>query len=364
VFWISLLSLLVMIAGLREGVGWLTVLPLTGLVFAKCVLILCTGSFAATLVRTRCEGKPGCVSQVVIAAIVGGALGVTAVFFAVDTPRAALAEAVASESTRFKTAKEPPVPYEYEGRWVDLATNIFFAILLGGGLALRAYLAENSRLKAAQHAVEIAKLTQQKLASETKLSLLQAQIEPHFLFNTLASVRALVGQEPDRARQTIDALVTYLRTAIPQIRAGQAAPHSTLGQQVQMANAYLQVMAIRMGGRLTVEFAVPHALAALPFPPLLLLSLVENAVKHGVEPKPGPVTIHVAASEDVRGALCVEVSDTGAGLMPSANAGVGLANIRQHLAERYGDNASLTLTESPEPPGGVRAAITIQKPQS
>lgn len=218
-----------------------------------------------------------------------------------------------------------------------------------GGCDLPAWLAENRRAREA----EMEWLRQQKNEADLRLSVLQAQIEPHFLFNTLASVRALVGTEPARAAATIDALADYLRSTLPQMRAEGDVP--MLGPQVEICRRYLELMKVRMGGRLDFVIAVPPEAAAAPFPPLLLLPLVENAVKHGIEPKPEPGCITLRAQVQ-DGRLCVEVEDDGRGLSAATSSGVGLANVREQLRRRFGDAASLAVTGSAR---GVRARVEI-----
>jgi LytS/YehU family sensor histidine kinase len=186
---------------------------------------------------------------------------------------------------------------------------------------------------------------------------LQAQVEPHFLFNTLAAVRALLRERPAQAEDTLDALVAYLRAGIPRLRDDAVALDSTLGDQVDLCTHYLDVMRLRSGGRITHAVEVEEALRALPFPPLLLITLVENAVKHGVEPRPGPGRIALRAT-CAAGRLRVEVEDDGAGLRPGAHGGgLGLENVRGQLRARYGGQASFTLQGRAG--GGTLAAIEL-----
>jgi sensor histidine kinase YesM len=192
-----------------------------------------------------------------------------------------------------------------------------------------------------------------------RLAVLQAQVEPHFLFNTMASVRSLVRSDPQRAEATISALVDHLRATLPKLRNTEAGA-TTLGEQLDICRSYLEVMRVRTGERLNYSIQVPRETEALPFPPLMLISLVENAVKHGAEPKPGPCTIEIAAQQvDTDGgrSLQVSVSDDGVGLQEGAGNGVGLANIRDLLATRFGERASFELTGRES--GGVVASICV-----
>jgi LytS/YehU family sensor histidine kinase len=174
---------------------------------------------------------------------------------------------------------------------------------------------------------------------------LQAQVEPHFLFNTLASVRSLIASEPARAAQTIDALADYLRAALPRLREDRV-EDATLDRQLDLCLGYLDLMRVRMAGRLSARVEADAAVRALPFPPLILLTLVENAVTHGVEPKPGPGEIVIRArAED--GILTVAVEDDGAGLEPGVTPGLGLANVRAQLQNLFGDRAGLEVVSRP-----------------
>ncbi|HUP97575.1 MAG TPA: histidine kinase [Usitatibacter sp.] len=188
--------------------------------------------------------------------------------------------------------------------------------------------------------------------TEAKLAALQAQVEPHFLYNTLASVQALTEVDPAKANEMTGHLIQYLRNALPKMRESV----STVGQEVELVRAYLSILQMRMGERLAFEIVVPEALMALPFPPLMLPSLVENSIKHGLEPQREGGTVRIGASvED--GRLRLVVADTGRGFGETVGAGVGLANIRERLAALYGERAHLTLEENP--PHGVVATIEV-----
>lgn len=248
-------------------------------------------------------------------------------------------------------------------RWqqhVATAVNVGFRLLafglVGGGLALRAYFGERRRWDDSRRRRELERLEAEKKDSDLRLGMLQAQVEPHFLFNTLASVRALVRKDPDRAEATLDALATHLRATIPKLREGQASLDSTLGQQLDICDSYLALMRLRSGERLDYLIEAGPELRSLPYPPMLLLTLVENAVKHGIEPRSGPGRIDLRARTEGE-TLLVEVVDDGVGLQPGSGSGVGLANVRGQLAARYGDRASFQIVgRSGE---GTRAVIRI-----
>jgi len=183
--------------------------------------------------------------------------------------------------------------------------------------------------------------------TEAKLQALQAQVEPHFLYNTLANVQALTETDPPRAGAMVGHLIDYLRSALPRMREST----STIGQELDLARAYLSILKMRMGERLSFDIALPEGLANTPFPPLMLPSLVENAIKHGLEPVREGGHIHLSVQER-EGRLRVVVSDTGRGVAETPADGVGLGNIRERLAALYGAEARLTL-EANHPHGAI-----------
>jgi hypothetical protein len=245
-----------------------------------------------------------------------------------------------------------------------IATNLVLLAVVygvaGGGLAVRSYLAEPGRLQELRRQGELAALRVSRQAALVRLGVLQAQVEPHFLFNTLASVRSLIPADPGRAQSTIDALVDYLRATIPRLRddAAQADSgiSSTLGQQLEICESYLRLMQVRMGDRLSYQIDVPAGERATSFPPLLLITLVENAVKHGIEPRPGPGRIVIRIVRQA-GRLTVTVQDDGQGLRDGFGTGVGLGNVREQLLVRYGERARVTLSGAAG--GGTVASIVI-----
>jgi hypothetical protein len=244
--------------------------------------------------------------------------------------------------------------------WV-VATNIVFLVMiygaLGGGLALRSYFSEQRRLAESRHKRELNAMRLQKNESDLRLGVLQAQIEPHFLFNTLASLRSLIKQDPDRAETTLDALVDHLRATIPKLREQQGGLVSTLGQQLDICSSYLALMQVRMGSRLSYEIKALAEYRDLDFPPLMLISLVENAIKHGLEAKSGNGRIVIAVEKPETNRLRVSVSDDGAGLKTGLGGGIGLTNIREQLKSRFGDPASLNIAALPE--AGTIASIEL-----
>ena len=250
----------------------------------------------------------------------------------------------------------PPPLVKAIGLAINVAALVVIYGLFGGGLALRAYFSEHRRWDEHHHVRELNALESRVHEADLRLGVLQAQVEPHFLFNTLASVRALVRQDPAQAEATLDALVDFLRATIPRLREDRGL-HATLGQQLDLCSSYLALMQVRMGGRLTYDVRADEALRAAPFPPSLLITLVENAIKHGIEPRPGPGRIEIDAVRD-GDALRVQVRDDGAGLQPGLSTGVGLANVREQLAARYGARAAFVLSPAAEG-RGVCAEIRV-----
>jgi sensor histidine kinase YesM len=180
-----------------------------------------------------------------------------------------------------------------------------------------------------------------------RLALLQAQIEPHFLFNTLANVQSMIERDPRTAARMLDHLNRYLRAALGRTRG----PSSTCGEEMELIGALLAIAQIRLGQRLRHTLRLPEELRAASLPPLLLQPLVENALKHGIEPAVDGGEIEVACSTRA-GRLVLTVRDTGMGFQEGAPPGVGLSNIRARLSSLYGTDGELTLHRN-EPRGTV-----------
>ncbi|MGE5666318.1 MAG: sensor histidine kinase [Betaproteobacteria bacterium] len=187
---------------------------------------------------------------------------------------------------------------------------------------------------------------------EAQLAALDAQIEPHFLFNTLANVKRLYETAPTRGREMMGSLIEYLRAALPVMRSGG----STLGRELELVGAFLAVLKMRMGDRLDYRITSQAELGAVHVPPLVLPTLVENAVKHGLAPLPDGGHIEIGARRE-GDKLLIWVEDSGAGFTGSGGSGVGLANTRARLAALYGPAASLSLAAVQ--PHGVRAEVRL-----
>ncbi len=207
--------------------------------------------------------------------------------------------------------------------------------------------------------------TAQRDAAEARLKLLESQLEPHMLFNTLANLRALIAVDPSRAQAMLDQLIAFLRATLGASRV----PFHALETEFARVADYLALMQARMGERLETRLELPADLAALQVPPLVLQPLVENAIKHGLEPHVGKGRIEVRAARDGN-RVRLTVRDTGTGIDPgaaatpaSAGAGsgtrFGLEQVRARLAAVYGDAASLELAPADDGEGGSRAVVTL-----
>jgi signal transduction histidine kinase len=193
---------------------------------------------------------------------------------------------------------------------------------------------------------------------EARMAAMQAQVEPHFLFNTLASIDHLIETDPARASIMQKNLIALLRASMPTMREANAQSTRDLGRELAVIRPYLEILKVRMEERLQTDVRVSDGLLSAEFPPMMLQSLVENAIKHGLEPKAEGGTLTVAA-EIVHGKLAVTVADTGLGFGKAATAGtgIGLSNIRERLALLYGGKASLAITETAG--GGTTVTITV-----
>jgi LytS/YehU family sensor histidine kinase len=216
------------------------------------------------------------------------------------------------------------------------------------------------RLLAAARAREMV-MAQAALRAQTELAqmqLLEAQIEPHFLFNTIANLRRTWAVDPALGLRMHDNLLHYLRAALPQMRAAVG----TLGEEAGLVRAYLELFSLRMGARLAFAIDVPEALAAHAFPRMMLITLVENAIKHGLVPSDTGGTVRVDARAEGRH-LTVSVTDDGVGFgaADTGGTGVGLANIRARLATQYAGEARLAVESGGlvSAPRGVRVSIRI-----
>lgn len=275
------------------------------------------------------------------------------------------ASEVASTAEQKQTAASEKKKKNSDDFWVNL---LYASVAMFPMVFLLAYMAsvfdlwfffrQRKRLIEVQRQQELKQAQDAKREAELRLSVLVAQVEPHFLFNTLAGVRSAILSDPLRATVIVDHLVDYLRSTIPQMRGDGSSEQGRLAKQLETARAYLGLMQARIP---RLSYRIESELKDAAFPPLLLISLVENAIKHGVEPKVGPANITVSAryfDEGDEEMLEVKVEDDGVGFGgTTSGSGIGLANIRERLESMYGDRASLVLKARPE--GGVAAIITL-----
>ncbi|MGZ8287590.1 MAG: sensor histidine kinase [Telluria sp.] len=230
---------------------------------------------------------------------------------------------------------------------VDFGTNLETAEAISRALSRR--VAERRRVEQAS----VKQTVTEKELTVAKLSLLHAQVEPHFLYNTLASAQILTRTDAARADQMLGNLITYLRHSLPRT---EDTP-STLGEELTRARAYLDILKIRMGPSLNLSIDIPEHLLQTPFPTMMLQTLVENAIKHGLEPKPGGGTVWILAREVEQG-VAVTVADDGRGFSAEGGGtGIGLRNVRERLHLAYGSAASFAIVANF--PNGVAATITV-----
>jgi len=240
------------------------------------------------------------------------------------------------------------------GGWNDSFTlkamviGLFFALI--GVITFLLY----ERIESEMSQRTLIKSESEKREIEANLKMLQAQIEPHFLFNTLANVSSLIDSDPALAKKLLERLNDWLRVALVRARSDKA----TLDDELDMLENYLQILKIRFGERLRWRIDVPEAARLTVFPPMLLQPLVENAVRHGIEPKIGGGEIGIRATIDAA-TLRIEVCDTGVGLVGDEGGGAGLANVRARLAALFGTTGKLELENIDG--GGVCARLELPK---
>ena len=240
----------------------------------------------------------------------------------------------------------------------DSFPDIAFLLIVASAILKVSYKGTiQAEVKAAE-ATETAESEQLKRqVVEARMAAMQAQVEPHFLFNTLASIDHLIETDPPRASQMQKNLIALLRASMPSMRESTPLAHN-LGREMAVIRPYLEILKVRMEDRLQTSINVPEGLLSAEFPSMMIQSLVENAVKHGLEPKPEGGQLAVSA-EIVHGKLAVTIADTGLGFgkAETAGTGIGLANIRERLKLLYGDRASMVVADNA--PSGTVVTLTV-----
>ncbi len=230
-----------------------------------------------------------------------------------------------------------------------LILGIMFGSIITYIFGSRAQIAEST---ARIQEEKIKRLTSEKKVVEADLKLLQAQIEPHFLFNTLSNVLSLLDTDTDKGKSMLIDFIHYLRTSLSKFREETV----TLGQEMELIRAYLNIYKVRFGARLNYQISLPEDLADFSVPPMLLQPLVENAIKHGLEPSIDGGEIWIGGTK-MDGVIRLEVVNTGMGFSDNGESGVGLTNVRDRLNALYGDRGRLILEDNQ--PSGLKATIEV-----
>jgi len=241
---------------------------------------------------------------------------------------------------------------------ISLLEHRFIAVMILGimfGSIASYFFSSRERISQSEALIQeerIKRLTSEKKAVESNLMLLQAQIEPHFLFNTLSNILSLLDIDLERGKSMLTDFIHYLRTALPKTR-GEV---TTLGQEMEMIQSYLNIFKVRMGDRLRYRVEIPDQINDIPFPPMLIQPLVENAIRHGLEPKieGGELFIQGEKQKDI---IRLMIIDTGIGFNEGDAKGVGLFNVRERLQSLYGNKGRLILEENR--PSGLKAIIEV-----
>ena len=245
-----------------------------------------------------------------------------------------------------------------ERKFGDFLTDLAWLIIVASAILKITYKRTIQAEVKAAVATETADSEQLKRqVVEARMAAMQAQVEPHFLFNTLASIDHLIETDPPRASTMQKNLIALLRASMPSMRESNPALHN-LGREMAVIRPYLEILKVRMEDRLQASVNVPEGLLSAEFPPMMIQSLVENAIKHGLEPKAEGGTLNVSA-EIVHGRLAVTVADTGLGFgrADTAGTGIGLTNIRERLKLLYGDKASMVVADNQ--PSGTVVTLTV-----
>lgn len=269
---------------------------------------------------------------------------------------AAAAEEAAAEAAQ---AESGPRIRTETVRYGEFLPNLAFLWILFSALVKVTYKGRiQAEVKAAQATETAEAESLRRQVVEARMAAMQAQVEPHFLFNTLASIDHLIETDPARASQMQKNLIALLRASMPSMRETNDAATRDLGRELAVVRPYVEILKVRMEERLVAEIDVPEGLLSAQFPQMMIQTLVENAIRHGLEPKAEGGHLKVKA-EIVHGKLAVTVADTGVGFgnANTSGTGVGLANIRERLQMLHGDKATLTVAANS--PSGTVVTITV-----
>ena len=278
---------------------------------------------------------------------------------AADAAREADADAREALREANAAAARTPIRRTTVTRLGDFLVNLAVFIVLSSAVIKAMYKGRMvAEVKAAQATETAEAESLKRQVVEARMAAMQAQVEPHFLFNTLASIDHLIETDPPRASQMQKNLIALLRASMPTMREANATASRDLGRELSVIRPYLEILKMRMEERLQTEIDVPEGLMSAEFPAMMIQSLVENAIKHGLEPKAEGGKLMVKA-EILHGKLAVTVADTGLGFGRAATGGtgVGLANIRERLMLLHGAKAAVTVSENQ--PSGTKVTITV-----
>lgn len=300
------------------------------LIFSQCIGITCATFVAASLRLFKIPRFPLQIAVAAAATVVGSAIGVAAAYGIV----------------RFVVPVAMPSVLPDE-KYKLHATNMLYALLFG---SIGSYIFISYQKISDE---KIKRLELEKNAVVTEIKLLQSQMEPHFLFNTLSNILGLIDTDPEKAKRMLESFTAFLRSSLVTARSGTV----TLAQELDVVKNYLHVFAVRMGDRLGYSIDIPDSLRDITIAPLIIQPLVENALKHGLEPlvQGGVITIRAVRQGDT---VIITVADSGAGIQEKGSGNsIGLANIERRLELLYGGRGRLFLQENE--PRGLKAVIEI-----
>jgi LytS/YehU family sensor histidine kinase len=300
------------------------------LIFSQCIGISSAACVIAAIKFFKVPKLSFQIAGIITAMIVGAVIGIAAGYAAVRFIVPVVMPSVL-----------PDEKYKFHG------TNLLYALLFG---SIISYIFISLQKISDE---KIKRLEVEKNSAVTEIKLLQSQMEPHFLFNSLSNVIGLIDPDPEKAKRMLESFTTFLRASLVTARSETI----TLSQEMDVVRNYLDIFAIRMGDRLRYSIDIPDSLCAFHVPPLLVQPLVENAVKHGLEPsiRGGELLVQVRRRGD---SVRIVVADSGMGITETSSGnGIGLENIKKRLDLIYNGRAGLVFEENK--PTGVKAVIEL-----